>query len=170
MEMLGQIAGQMAAFIILTFLFELMMPDEKWRRYLNVLTGLFMLLTLAAPLRTLFFLYSELPDSDVPVDSGILEEKIAAKEEDMRFFWDQSYEREIAAALKERLDGLYGDAVKGVSVRVSGGEIREVQIEIGEGADVKPIRTQIVQWLPVNIGQIKTVDSLMGGSGLEEAR
>ncbi|MDR1205264.1 MAG: stage III sporulation protein AF [Peptococcaceae bacterium] len=157
MEMLGQITGQMAAFIILTFLFELMMPDEKWRRYLNVLTGLFMLLTLATPLRTLFFLYSELPESDVPVDSGILEEKMAAKEEDMRFFWDQSYEREIAAALKGRLDGLYGDAVKEVSVRVNGGEIQEVLIGIGEGADVKSVRAQVVQWLPVNVGQIKTV-------------
>jgi hypothetical protein len=169
MEMLGQITGQVAAFIILAFLLELMAPDKKWRRYLNILTGLFMILTLMAPMRTTLFLYPELSDSNLPVDSGLWEERMVANEEDMRFFWDQSYERELSAALKERLDSVYEGVTENVTVRVSGGEIQEVQIEIREGqaaAAGEGVRDQALRWLPVNIGQIKIIE----GFGLEEAR
>jgi hypothetical protein len=170
MEMLGRVAEQMAAFIILTCLFELMTPNERWRRYLNVLTGLFMLLTLAAPLRNLLVLYPELPDSELPVDSGIWEEEIAGRAKDMRFFWDQSYERELSASVKARLDSLHEGVATSVSVHVDGGEVQEVHIEIGDGqADgrvIQDIRSRIVQWLPVNAGQIKITEA----SGLEEAR
>jgi hypothetical protein len=99
----------------------------------------------------------EFPDSEMPVDSGIWEENMAAREADMRFYWDRSYEREFASALKERLGVLYAGVVRDVSVQVSGGEIREVRVVIENGRKgvAEAVRTQIVQWLPVNVGLVK---------------
>jgi stage III sporulation protein AF len=177
MEMLGQITRQLAALVILTLLFEMMMPNGTWRRYLGVLTGLFVLLTLMTPLRMILRSRQASPDIGAEVASTLAEDfdkRVSGQEETMRTFWDQAYEREIGDALKERLIASYGDVVQSVSVRVKEGEIQGVEMVIYEekvsNAQVRQMRAQAVEWLAVAAYRVEVKTKTAGAeaAGWEE--